>query len=99
MTQLKKKCHFFAVSYTLPGKLHGSTMSCYISFILQQPDEVCMSVEVPFLHLSGFLSKSNLGLMKTGGVRHTLKTEWNGHVPGIARDFSSLDAQFQFDMI
>lgn len=94
MTQLKKKCHFFAVSSTLPGKLHGSTMPCYISFILQQPNEVCMSVEVPFLRLSGFLSKSNLGLMKTGGVRHTLKTEWNSHVPGIARDFSSLMPNF-----
>lgn len=78
MTQLKKKYHFLAVSYILLGKLHGSTMSCYVSFILQQPGEVCMSLEVPFLRLSAFLSKSKLGLMKTGGVRHTLKNgvEW-----------------------
>lgn len=74
-------------------------MSGPISFILQQPDEVCMSLEVSFLHLSGFLSKSKLGLMKTGGVRHTLKLEWNGQAWGIAGDFSFLDAQFQFDMI
>lgn len=58
-----------------------------------------MSLEVSFLHLRGFLSKSKLGLMKTDGVRHTLKMEWNGQVPGIAWDFSFLDAQFQFDMI